>query len=187
MRSHTNTFIYSANSAWILSYVAISHTCRLSEVSICPFFSSNQHNVTQMLIIAPLGFQVFAESFCFPFSPYASPVTGSVEEVAESQAEREPVTWIWEICKYSELFWCSVKSKTRHTQEKPYQGSWWWINITCEVVSNSRSDYVEGIKEQGEQEFILWTRVRIKLKLLKNALVLKKSCSHKGHKWLTLF
>lgn len=42
-----------------------------------------------MLIIAPLGFQVVAESFCFPFSPYASPVTGSVEEVAVSQAERK--------------------------------------------------------------------------------------------------
>lgn len=57
------------------------------EVSICPFFSSNQYNMTQMLIIAPLGFQDFAKSF----SCYASPVIGSVEEVAESQAVREPV------------------------------------------------------------------------------------------------
>lgn len=43
--------------------------------------------MTQMLIIAPLGFQDFAKSF----SCYASPVIGSVEEVAESQAVREPV------------------------------------------------------------------------------------------------
>lgn len=49
-----------------------------------------------MLIIAPLGFQVFAKSLHFSFSPYASPVIGSMEEVAESQAERELVTCIWE-------------------------------------------------------------------------------------------
>lgn len=57
-----------------------------------------------MLIIAPLGFQVFAKSLHFSFSPYASPVIGSMEEVAESQAERELVTCIWEVCKYDELF-----------------------------------------------------------------------------------
>lgn len=45
-----------------------------------------------MLIIAPLGFQDFAKSLHLSFSPHTSPVIGSVEEAAESQAERELVT-----------------------------------------------------------------------------------------------